>query len=283
MIGWLECCTATNQDVYPGSCPTCPWIIMVSRATLSHVMNENLVCNISRCHSTIFCLSVPVVSLQFFLKVENAKSTSIWFGSMTLTSIPLWLNVNLCIFMVQTLTLWLTVALNENLLQENMLLSLMMEIKVAPNESYKLGWIKDNAIKSNVFLSLSHAFHFFRQRAHSLRILECHLSLFLPLSCCHYLPWVGLSILGQATVSLSHSRAAAGRLPVQIVYQWSPALSSLCEALRIPLGIGAVQEHCNSHEGVLIDWDGEAECPWLHLSDCLMDFLLCADLVESRE
>lgn len=31
----------------------------------------------------------------------------------------------------------------------------MMEIKVAPNESYKLGWIKDNAIKSNVFLSLS--------------------------------------------------------------------------------------------------------------------------------
>lgn len=55
---------------------------------------------------------------------------------------------------VQTLTLWLTVALNENLLHENMLLSLMMEIKVAPNESYKLGWIKDNAFESNVFLSL---------------------------------------------------------------------------------------------------------------------------------
>lgn len=68
-------------------------------------------------------------------------------------------------------------------------------------------------------LSFSHAFNFFWQRSHSLRILECHLSFFLPLSPCHYLPRVGLSILGQATASLSHSRAAVGRLSVQIVYQ----------------------------------------------------------------
>lgn len=73
-------------------------------------------------------------------------------------------------------------------------------------------------------------------------------------------PWVRAQYL-------CHSRAAAGRLSIQIVYLWSPALSILCEAVRVPMGIGTIQEHWNSHEGVLIDWDGEAECPWLRLSD----------------
>ncbi len=66
-----------------------------------------------------------------------------------------------------------------------------------------LNWDESRTkLLNQMSFSLSCAFHFFRQRAHSLRILECHLSLFLPLSRCHYLPRVGLSILGQTAVSL---------------------------------------------------------------------------------